>query len=98
MKNRTDILHALRHILLVRLELEDRGLTASDLPESCRLTDPAGLGLDSVEVLDLLVGIEKQFGLRIATIDKAFIDTHCRDLSSLADFVMHAGKPGEGAS
>lgn len=93
MNNRSDILQALRHLLLVRLELEDRGLTASDLPESCLLMDPAGLGLDSVEVLDLLVGTEKQFGLRIAAIDRAFIEANCRSLSTLADFVLKAGSP-----
>lgn len=98
MTHRTDILQTLRQLLLVRLELEDRGLTTSDLPESCLLMDPAGLGLDSVEVLDLLVGVEKHFGLRIATIDKAFIEASCQSLSTLADFVMNAGHPQRDAS
>lgn len=81
------ILDTIKQLLLVRLELEDTGLTAEEITADTLLLDDSGLALDSVEALDLLIGVEKSFGLRIENIDKRFIEATCHSVSSLADYV-----------
>ena len=85
-----DVMDRIRRLLLVRLEYEDTGLTADQIADDHLLLDEAGLGLDSVEALDLLVGIEKTYGICIAEIDKALIETTCRSVRSLAGFVLES--------
>lgn len=88
MHTSSDVVATLKHLLLVRLELEETGVTADEIREDTLLLDGAGLGLDSVEVLDLLVGIEKSFGLRIRNIDKDFIEANCHSIRSLTDYIL----------
>ena len=87
---RAGIIDRLKTILLDRLELADTGLTREQITDDHLLLDPAGLGLDSVEALDLIVGCEKLFGLAAGQINKAFIENVCRSLGTLADYVEHA--------
>lgn len=85
-----EVMDKIRRLVLVRLEYEDTGLTADQIGDDHLLLDEAGLGLDSVEALDLLVGIEKAYGIDIAEIDKALIETRCRSVRSLAGFVLES--------
>lgn len=84
---RAAIIEAIRTILLDRLELADTGLTAQQITEDHLLLDAAGLGLDSVEALDLIVGCEKRFGLAVGEINKAFIEGVCHSVCTLADYI-----------
>jgi acyl carrier protein len=86
----TQIIDTLKHLLLKRLELEETGLTAEQISEDSLLLDESGLGLDSVEALDLLIGVEKSFSLKIPNIDKTFIETTCHSVRTLADYVAAA--------
>lgn len=88
MLNERDVIAQIKHLLLVRLELEDTGLTEDQIGDEHLLLDDAGLGLDSVEALDLLVGIEKTYGIQIPEINKNLIETACRTVRSLAQFVI----------
>jgi acyl carrier protein len=83
----SDVIDTLKYLLLVRLELEETGLTREKITEDSLLFDSSGIGLDSVEVLDLLVGVEKSFGLKIRSIDAAFLETHCHSIGSLARYI-----------
>jgi acyl carrier protein len=88
MLNEHDVIGRIKQLLLVRLELEDTGLTEDQIGDDHLLLDEAGLGLDSVEALDLLVGIEKTYGIQIPEINKDLIETACRSVRSLAQYVV----------
>lgn len=46
-------------------------ITAADLADDARLFGAEGLGLDSVDALQLVVSLEKHFGLKIADTGQA---------------------------
>jgi acyl carrier protein len=46
-------------------------LTAEEIGDDVPLFQPAGLGLDSVDALQLVVALEKRFGLKIADAEAA---------------------------
>lgn len=86
---RADILHYLVNFLfLERLELADAGYNPNDFTEDTMILEKDGLGLDSVDVLDLLIGIEKKYKLKPIEIDRTFIEDHCRSISGLIDMVL----------
>jgi acyl carrier protein len=89
----TDVIARIKNLLLTRLELEDTGLTFEQIGDDHLLLDEGGLGLDSVEALDLLVGVEKAYGFQIAEINKALIETACHSVRSLANFVIESAAP-----
>ncbi len=41
-------------------------MTAAEIGDDMAIFGPAGLGLDSVDALQLVVGLEKHFGLKIS--------------------------------
>jgi len=73
-------------LLLDRLELADMGFTMETIADDALLLDETGLGLDSVDALDLLVGVERTFGFKFGEINKELIENTCR---SLADLTRH---------
>jgi acyl carrier protein len=98
MKTEREIIdHIKQDLLLDRLELADTGLTFEDISDDHLLLDSAGLGLDSVEALDLLVGVEKTYGFQIAAIDKDLIEKACHSVRSLAAFVLERVAPTQPA-
>ena len=89
MKTYCEVIHLIKQdLLLRRLELEDTGLTLEQIADDHLLLDEAGLKLDSVEALDLLVGAEKAFGFQIKDIDKTLIERSCHSVRTLADFIV----------
>lgn len=76
-----------KDLLLERLELEETGLQLEDIADDELLLDEGGLSLDSVDALDLLVGIEKAFNYRIENIDKTFIEENCKSITTLLVFI-----------
>lgn len=74
-------------LLLEQLQLADTGVSASDIQEGTPLLD-GGLSIDSVDALDLLVGIEKKFGLTLPDLSKTFVETTCATVGSLVDYVQ----------
>ncbi|MBZ9613151.1 MULTISPECIES: phosphopantetheine-binding protein [Rheinheimera] len=75
-------------IFLDRLELADDGYSAEDFSEETLILSEQGLGLDSVDVLDLLVGIEKKYQFKPIEIDSTFIDEVCASIGSVIDMVQ----------
>ncbi len=69
----SDMLQKLKELLVTRLKLK---VGADDIKEDTQLFGPQGLGLDSIDLLELIVGIKKEFGVEILdreTADKVFI-------------------------
>lgn len=68
-----ETLERLRELMINRLRLN---VKAEDIKEETTLFGPDSLGLDSVDVLELIVGIKNEFGVEIAdreTAEKIFI-------------------------
>ena len=68
----TDILQKLKMLMITRLKLK---ITEDQLSENMQFFGPDSLGLDSIDVLELVIGIKKEFGVEIAdkqTAEKVF--------------------------
>lgn len=71
-------------ILIDRLELED--ITAEEIEDQDPLFGE-GLGLDSVEALDVVAGLEAEFGVKLQGMDQDQIRTHFYSVDTLSKFV-----------
>lgn len=76
------IRNRIKHLIVERLHLE--GLSPAEIGDDEPLFGE-GLGLDSVDTLELLLGLEQEFGLKIQSdqIDKQAF----RSVATLAEFV-----------
>jgi acyl carrier protein len=75
----------LKHLIVTKLNLE--GLTPAEIADDAPLFGE-GLGLDSVDALELVVALEKQFGLKIQSheVDKSVFSS----VATLAEFVSRS--------
>jgi acyl carrier protein len=82
----------LKRLIVQRLRLE--GLTPEKIADDAPLFGE-GLGLDSVDALELVVGLEQEYGIVIKSheIDKTIFTS----VQTLADFVRTARAGGAGA-
>ncbi|NMG03849.1 phosphopantetheine-binding protein [Azoarcus taiwanensis] len=74
---------AIKELIVDALQLEDVR------PEDIETNEPLfgdGLGLDSIDALELGVALKKQFGLTLATNDPAIKD-HFRSVGTLARLI-----------
>jgi len=60
--NHAELTQRIKEVMIDELMLQDG---VADIADDALLFDPAGLGLDSVDALQLVVGLEKHFGLKI---------------------------------
>jgi acyl carrier protein len=78
----TDLRHRLKELLIERLKFED--MTPEDIPDDQPLF-AGGLGLDSIDALEIVVMLESEFGIKVKN------ETSARDffrsVATLADFV-----------
>ncbi|WP_366655906.1 acyl carrier protein [Fodinicurvata sp. EGI_FJ10296] len=81
-------------ILIEGLELEEMGFSQDELSDDILLLDPSGVGLDSVDALELVVGIRKHFGIDVGEVDQEWFDEHCKSIGHLAKFVEQQLKAG----
>lgn len=82
------MLYLVNSLLLDRLELANEGYSAGDFSEETLLLSDEGLGLDSVDAMDFLVGIEKKYQLKPIDIDGNFIQETCASISRVLDMVQ----------
>lgn len=68
MHNQADPKQRIKVLIVENLMLQ---LTAADIANDTRLFGPEGLGLDSVDALQLVVALDKNFGLKIADTSEA---------------------------
>jgi acyl carrier protein len=86
---RAEILdYLINSLLLDRLELADEGYGPTDFSEDTALLGDEGVGLDSVDALDLLVGVELKYQLKPIDIDSGFIADHCASIARVIDMVQ----------
>ena len=78
----TDLKRKLKELLIERLKFED--MTPDDIPDDEPLF-AGGLGLDSIDALEIVVMLESEFGIKVKN------ETSARDsfrsISTLADYV-----------
>lgn len=77
-----DLKRKLKELLIERLKFED--MTPDDIPDDQPLF-AGGLGLDSIDALEIVVMLESEFGIKVKN------ETSARDsfksISTLAEFV-----------
>lgn len=78
----TDLKRRLKELLIERLKFED--MTPEDIPDDEPLF-AGGLGLDSIDALEIVVMLESEFGIKVKN-EGAARDSF-RSISTLADFV-----------
>jgi acyl carrier protein len=81
------LVEELKALIIKNLKLED--ITPEDIDPSAPLFG-SGLGLDSIDALELVVGLEKIYGIRIPDEDvgkEAFAS-----VNALADYVIKSTK------
>lgn len=68
----SETLQKLKELMISRLKLK---IAPDRINDDTQLFGPDGLGLDSIDVLELVIGIKKEFGVEIAdrqTAEKVF--------------------------
>ena len=78
----TDLKRKLKELLIERLKFED--MSPEDIPDDEPLF-AGGLGLDSIDALEIVVMLESEFGIRVKNEGSA--RDKFRSISALADFV-----------
>ncbi|MDR2489107.1 MAG: phosphopantetheine-binding protein [Desulfovibrio sp.] len=81
------ILDTLKEALVRDLRLED--ITPADIDPCLPLFGDSGLGLDSLDAVELVVLVEKHFGVSIADAEEA--GAVFTSLDVLADFIVAKG-------
>ena len=76
-----DLVADLKTLIVTRLKME---MAPADIDAAAPLFGE-GLGLDSIDALELVVGIERQYGIRIA--DAEMGKTAFASLNALAAFI-----------
>jgi len=82
-----EIVQRVRELLSTRLKL---GGAVAEVKDDTPLFDPTGLGLDSIDALELVLGLEKEFGVVIE--DRATAVTVLASIKTIADFIQSRGK------
>ena len=77
-----DLRRKLKELLIERLKLED--MTPDDIADDAPLF-AGGLGLDSIDALEIVVMLESEFGIRVK--NETAARDHFKSIASLADFV-----------
>ncbi len=83
-ENRKELTDKLKQTLVERLALDRE---SDEIPDDCLLFG-VGLGLDSVDALEIVVAIESEFELRVEDDDMQEI----RSVNSIIDFILSRQK------
>lgn len=73
----------LKEVIIKNLKLEE--MTADEIDDNMALFGDDGLGLDSVDSIELVLAIDREFGVKIA--DSKEYETIFANVQSLADFI-----------
>jgi acyl carrier protein len=87
----TELRERLKRLIVERLKLEVEPSEIGD----CDPLFGEGLGLDSIDALELVLGLEQEFGVRIE--DEEVGGEALASVASLADFVREKSAAGEPA-
>ena len=87
-KNGPEIADHIRlKVIYEGLELAEIGIDPEDITDDVLLFDEDGLNLDSIDALEIIAGVQREFGLSLPNVDQAFIDEHCTTVGRLASMV-----------
>lgn len=86
--NKEELLADLKNQLIKQLNLEDKN--ADDIADNEPLFGE-GLGLDSIDALELIVLLEKQYGVKIENPEAGKTVLH--SIQSMADYILIHKKP-----
>ena len=76
------LIQRLKELIVTTLNLE--GMKPGEIDENAPLIG-SGLALDSIDALELVVKLEKEFGIKISSAEES--RTALASISSLADFI-----------
>ena len=81
-------------LVFKRLNLADLGLSVDDVGDTTLLFQKEGLDLDSVDGLELAVGIEQKLGLKVGKLKEDTAKTKLATARSICDFIreLHSAK------
>jgi len=82
------LLPRLKMLVVETLRLED--VVAADIPDDEPLIG-GGLSLDSIDALELVVRLEKEFGIKIASSEESRVAL--ASMASLADYIRKHADP-----
>jgi len=83
MANTENLKEAIKELMVEKLMLRT---TIEKIPDDMPLFGPQGLGLDSIDALELVVSLEKRFGVTIPSTDVA--KTALATVNSIHDYVL----------
>jgi acyl carrier protein len=75
-------------LIFKRLNLVDLDLTIDDVGETTKLFDEEGLSLDSVDGLELGVGIEQKFGIKVGQLNENLAKNKFATATTIRDFII----------
>jgi acyl carrier protein len=78
---RKDVIHRLKQDLIQRLSLP---FTEEDLHEDISLIG-SGLGLDSLDALEVILGIEQEFNVKVEEGNISLL----RSINTVVDYILH---------
>ena len=76
-----------RALLSTRLKL---GKAVEEITDDTPLFGPTGLGLDSIDALELVLGLEKEFGVVVE--DRATAIKVLASIKTIAEYIQSQGK------
>ena len=88
-----NLIQEIKELIIKALELED--ISAEDIDENEALFDE-GLGLDSIDALELGVALQKKYGVKIEN-KKEDLAEHFANVKALASFITEMKAQGESA-
>jgi acyl carrier protein len=83
MEDATDLKERIKAMMVENLMLQ---VSADEITDDMPLFGPGGLGLDSVDALQLVVGLDKNFGVKIP--DPAAAKEILQSVNTIADAVQ----------
>ena len=86
--------HIRRKVIYEGLELEEVGIALCDVTDDVPLFGEDGLNLDSIDALEILAGVQREFGLSIPSVDQTFMNEHCSTVGRLARMVAQMPPSG----
>jgi acyl carrier protein len=78
-----DLRHQIKEMLVKNLMLQT---TADQITDEMPLFGPGGLGLDSIDALELAVSLEKTFGVGVPNSEVAA--TALRNVNAIHDYIL----------
>ena len=76
--------HIRMKVVYEGLELGELGIELADVTDDVPLFEEGGLNLDSVDALEIVAGVQREFGVAFRNVDQAFMQEHCATVGRLA--------------